>query len=82
MEKKIQEGPPIYMESLLEWYDYKLQVRVYPNTYNRPMPRNLSDFAPNEFKCRYNMGEGLTTEEIVVINKRIDQLRELLTSNN
>lgn len=78
MEKKSREGPPIYMESLLSVSEYFECSRMYPNTYMNRVWRNLGEFKPNEFKCRYRMGGNLTSEEIVIINKRIDELKLLL----
>lgn len=78
--KGIEEGPPIYMESLLNSIEYMTMSKKYRNTYNRGFTRPLSDFKPNEFKCRYRMGAYLHLDEIRIINQRIDQLRELLKS--
>lgn len=76
--KGIEEGPPIYMESLLNAGDYFTCSNIYKGTYRHRAHRTLSEFALGLFKCRYRMGGGLTTEEITHINKEIDELREKL----
>jgi hypothetical protein len=78
MEKKSKEGPPIYMESLLSSHEYYIYSGAYANTYENRRPREVTDFTPNLFKCRYKMGATLTTEEIKTINKRIDELKDIL----
>lgn len=75
---KIEEGPPIYMESCLSAIDYNMCAHLY-KTYRAYNPRTLDMFKPGLFKCRYKMGDYLTTEEIIRINKLIDKL---MSDNN
>lgn len=76
MEKKIQEGPPIFMESLLNNKDYVLMSKKYSNTYNSSSYRGLSSFTEGEFKCRYGMGGYLSLTEIENINSNLEYIRK------
>lgn len=77
MEKRIEEGPPIYIESLLSSQEIKERCRVYATSHMTEL-RTLAHFTPGLMKWRYKMGANLSAEEIVIINKRIEQLKELL----
>lgn len=72
--KKIEVGPPLYMESLLSYYDYGKQSKMYPNTYQSATYRTIDRFEVGEFKCRWRMGMSLTTEEQSNININLQYL--------
>lgn len=74
-KKGIQEGPPLYMETLLTPSQWRISLRVY-KTIHMTEPRPLSEFKPLEFKCRYRMGEMLTPDEIRVINTNLDIIKQ------
>jgi len=76
MEKRIEEGPPLYMESLLDSDAYSAMSRLYRNTYKNTSPRHLFDFKEGEFKCRYRMGFPLLPEEIISINNNLDYIKQ------
>lgn len=79
MEKRIEEGPPLFYESCLSPQEWRQAHKFYPNTVRVPeYIRTLDHFAPNEFKCRYRMGGKLTLDEIRIINQRMDELKKLL----
>jgi len=81
VKKKIEEGPPLFMESLLSPREFKENRKRY-KTCHLEAQRPLSDFKPGEFKCRWRMGGNLTTEEVVGINKTIDYLIENYVDEN
>jgi hypothetical protein len=74
--KGLEEGPPIYIESLLSPLEYMENSRRY-KTYrsNRPL-HNLSDYDPSLFRWRWRMGLSLLPEEIANINYNLAYLRE------
>ena len=73
MEKKggIQEGPAIYIESILSLKEFSEMPRLFPNTCHLKQPRQMSEFESGEFKWRYGMGYNLSSDEIKLINKRL-----------
>lgn len=79
--KSLEEGPPLYIESLLSLTEYAECSRKYPNTYKHSRPRTLDKFKEGEFKCRYRMGLSPTQEEIESINYNLDYLRTKLNLN-
>jgi hypothetical protein len=76
MEKKggIQEGPAIYIESILSLKEFSEMPRLFPNTCHLKQPRQMSEFESGEFKWRLGMGNVLSADEIKLINKRIDDM--------
>lgn len=74
-KKGIQEGPPLYMETLLSWDEWRSNLKNY-KTCHLEMPRTLSEFKAGEFKCRYRMGGGLDEAEILLINNRLHKMRQ------
>lgn len=79
-EKKSTVGPPLYMESLLNPQEYKEAAHIRPNTFQHKQPRVVNDFEANQFKCRWRMGANLNALEVVTINKRLQEIRLLLTA--
>lgn len=73
--KKIEEGPPIYMESLMTLKEWKERMRLHPNTSHEKEPRSLVEFKAGEFKCRYRMGLSPTTEEATSINDNLAYIK-------
>jgi hypothetical protein len=68
----MEQGNPIWVESLLTDKEYAEQAKIYPGMYsngNKPPA-----MFPCEFKWRHRMGSGLPPEEIKIINKRFDEI--------
>lgn len=78
MEKRIEEGPPIYIESLMTPEEIKQRCRTYPTTSHIHELRPLSDFKSGLMKWRWRMGMTLLPSEIVVFNREIENLRKKL----
>lgn len=78
VEKKIEEGPPIYIESLMTSQEVKERCRTYPTSHVVRLS-TLVDFAPGLMKWRWRMGLTLLPSEIVVFNREIENLRKKLT---
>lgn len=74
MEKRIEEGPPIYIESLMTTEEIKVRCRTYPTSHLTTL-RNLSVFAPGLMKWRYRMGLSLLPDEAATFNKEIGRLK-------
>lgn len=67
-------GEPIYVESLLSDEEYKECAKKYPNCYgNGNKPPQMFEC---DFKWRYRMGKGIPASEIVLINKRLEDIRK------
>lgn len=75
MEKRIEEGPPIYVESLMTPEEIKERCRKYPTSHITEL-RTLSDFKPGLMKWRWRMGLTLLPSEIEVFNREIEKLRK------
>lgn len=73
-EKKIEEGPPIFIESLLSDKELKELCRLLPNTNDRGYVRPPSEFEEGQMKWRLRMGESATPEEISRHNKFLRKL--------
>jgi len=71
---RIPEGPPIWVESLMSHEEYREYCKKYPTVCNPPMYK-IGDLNKHD-KWRYKMGSGFTADEIKMINKRIDELKE------
>lgn len=79
MEKKrIQEGPPIWVESLMTAEEWKARYKSGLESSTVPEPIQYDPNRHRGGKWRAGMGPALTPEEIKIFNKGIDQLRELL----
>lgn len=76
IKKKIEEGPPLFMESLMSAQEFRENKRRYPKTQHLEVVRPLSAFKEGEFKCRYRMGAPLLSEEIASVNYNLDYLRK------
>lgn len=72
--KGIEEGPPIFIESLMDIRDWIDRLHEYPNTSHEKMPRGLEHFKENLMKWRWRMGGYLTTQEIKHINTELETL--------
>ena len=66
----MQEGKPIWTESLLTDKEYEEMSKKYPTTYSKG-GKKISMY-DCEFKWRFGMGACLNTEEIKLINSRMD----------
>lgn len=73
MEKRIQEGPAIYVESLMTAKEVKERCKLYGSSTKSEL-RSLAEFEVGEMKWRYRMGESVTEEEIKIINARIEEV--------
>lgn len=74
----IQQGERIWCESLMTLQEWKDRVKKYP-TSTQPNPPEIFDC---EFKWRWNMGAGLSSQEIKVTSQRIDNLAEYIKKLN
>lgn len=66
----VQEGKRIWNESLMTLQEWKQCCKDYPQTSHLPKP---PDFFKSEYEWRWRMGAGLTSEEIQLINSRLDE---------
>jgi len=75
--KGIEEGPPMYVESLLNVADYA-ELRKRYNTYSV----NFTLWPPHTYKAdlkwRYKMGTPFTPEDIKLTNKQAAELHQKL----
>jgi hypothetical protein len=66
----MEQGNPIWVESLLSDKEYAEQAKIYPAMYsNGNKPPAMFEC---EFKWRYRMGLTLLPNEIKLINTRLD----------
>ncbi len=72
----MQEGKPIYVESLLSDNDYAEMSKKYPQSYTKG-GKKIAVFEC-DFKWRYKMGNTLSPEEVKAINRGIEEIRKLL----
>jgi hypothetical protein len=70
----MEVGEKIYVESVLTDEDYRLCAIKYDYASGNKKPT----FFNSDFKWRYKMGINLTTDEITIINKRMDAIRLML----
>jgi hypothetical protein len=75
----IQQGEKIWSESLMTLQEWKERSKKYPSTSSQTNPPEMFDC---EFKWRHNMGGSLSTTEIRLVSKRIDNLAEELRKIN
>lgn len=76
MEKaqaRLEEGPPIYVESLMDANEFRARCYVYESSW-RKVARSIYEFSFGLMRWRWNMGKGLTEEEIAKFNTEIDGL--------
>jgi hypothetical protein len=81
-QKKSTVGDPIWVESLMTAAEHAECHKKYPTTVKSSKPVL---FDPNYHlggKWRAGMGSGYTAAEIIIINKQIDQLHELLKTKH
>ena len=71
-------GPPIWVESVLTEGELKEMAKVY-TTYN-PSWVSVSNFNTCAVRWRWRMGGSLLPSQVTQINKRLEELREFLTS--
>ena len=72
----VQEGPRIYNESVMTLQEWKDNCKRYPNTCHVTEPPH---FFKSDFEWRWRMGGGLTSDEIKLMTKRIDEkLKEVV----
>lgn len=72
--KGIEEGKPIFIESLFTPVEYVDAHKLHPNTVKTWSGRAVSKFEPGHMRWRYKMGASLSPEEITHINKELDEL--------
>lgn len=73
----IEEGPPMYVESLFSSNKERLVYKRQYKTYVRAF-RPTSFSTDPGYKWRYGMGYGLSIEEQENINHNIDYLKSLI----
>jgi len=71
-QSRLKLGPRIWNESLLSTGDYTIQSRVYNNSYISSKP---PEFFKSDYEWRWRMGGRLTTDEIKLISKRMDDFK-------
>jgi hypothetical protein len=76
-KKRLEEGPPIWVESTMTREEWKARYKKYP-TSTQPEPTQYDPSYHKGGKWRDRMGAGYTNEEIVSMCKALDNLRELL----
>lgn len=87
-KKKLEEGPPIWVETALTPQEYKETAKKFPNSFTN------GNVAPSYIKEKYKggrwrdsnvwpgkQGNGSTAEEIELRNKELDKLHALLREN-
>lgn len=77
-KKKSTEGPPIWVESLMTREEWKENVRKFPTTCHIPEPVEYNPNYHKGGKWRDRMGRGYTPEEIIKMNKTMDNLGNIL----
>lgn len=75
-QKRIEEGPPVWVESCMTAEEYKVYCRKYPNVTNPPLYKVANFTNPKHGRWRFGMGSGLSAQEIAKTSKEIDSLRE------
>lgn len=71
-KKGIQEGDPIWIESILSKKEYAETSKKFPSTFTKGYEPPM--FFKSEFEWRYRMGSSLSLDEIKNINSNIDYL--------
>lgn len=70
-EKGIQEGPPIWIESILSNEEWKKRLKTYPNTSHL---KEKPQFFKSDYEWRWGMGASLPKETIDLFIRRIDDV--------
>jgi hypothetical protein len=73
--KGIEEGPPIWVESVLSNEDWKDTYKKYPNTHNL---KEKPAFFKSDYEWRYRMGAGIPQDQIDLITKRFDTMLKMV----
>lgn len=73
-KKGLQEGPPIWVESLMTREQWATRHKQFPTSVQKEPP----EFFKSDYEWRWNMGKGLTESEIINVNKNLDYLRNLI----
>ncbi len=79
-KSRLQEGPPIWVESLMTPEEHRQAHKDHPTTVKKSTPIAYDPSYHRGGTWREGMGGGLTPEEIAINNKNIDNLRKLLTT--
>ncbi len=70
----ITTGKPIWVESLMTDLEYAETARKYPNMFSNGVRK------PQEFECdfkwRKGMGANISTDEMIRVNNRLDEMRK------
>lgn len=75
--KGIEEGPPMWVESMLSHIEWKEQAKLHRKTYKRnSSPPNIANYT---LYWRKGMGASLKQEEIDNINHNINYLLQINT---
>lgn len=78
-QKRIEEGPPIWVESCLSPEDYRKTAKKFKNVFtNGPIAVSYVTGDYKGGKWRANMGGNLDAYGIKLINDRIDILRKMI----
>lgn len=76
-KKGLQEDPPMFVESLMTPEEWKQRMIAFPKTSGRSYEHSHRP-KPEPFKWRFGMGKNLSSEEIKLINSRIENLKKLI----
>lgn len=77
-KKRIEEGPPIWVESLLTKEEHKEIHKKYPQCVPTKEPVLYDPSHHKGGKWRYKMGQVSSEEEIKDYNKKMDKLHEMM----
>lgn len=75
-KKRIEEGPPIWVESIMTPEEWKARFKTWSGTH-----REVIQYDSNYHKggkWRAGMGKGFTPEEIADFNKKLANLHNLM----
>ncbi len=69
----IQEGKPIWNESIMTAQEWKENTKLYPSTCHL---KEQPQFFKSDYEWRWRMGSGLRVEEMELINQRLEEWRK------
>lgn len=77
--KGIEEGPAIWVESLLSSEEWVASRKQHPNTHHL---KNKPTFFKSDYEWRWGMGAGIPQETIDLMSKRLDIMRKTIKNEN
>lgn len=70
--KGLEEGPPIWVETLMTKQEWDERRKKYPTSTRKEPPQ----FFKSDYEWRWNMGKPLSADQIMLANSNIERLRE------